>query len=453
MKKKIKCILWVILIAGIISFGKNNVYAEGETETEPAPIEYKWWYYEGNYYYADASDISNYTVGWKYIDWHWYYFSNEGKMLSGWQDINGKEYYLGAFNDGAMKSGWQKIDNVWYYFGGTGDGGMKRGWIKDKERWYYLNINGEMLTGWQRIGSRWYLLANDGHMLSGWQNINNRWYYLGGKNDGIMKTGWLKEGGKWYYLNSSGEMVTGWQKIGSTWYLLANDGRMLSGWQKINNSWYYLGGNNDGAMKYGWKYIDSNWYYFGGANDGIMKSGWQYIGNKWYYLYRENDSKGGTYGAMASNRNIDGYYVSKNGDWIDTSWLNSCAQGYSSSTKYLILVDRSSCTVGIYQGSKNNWKLKYFWPCAPGKASTPTISGEYNVAGKGYYFDSGNSRCFYYTQFKGNYLFHSVLYNKNGTLQDGRVGIQLSHGCVRLEINNAKWIYDNIPKGTHVVIY
>lgn len=26
-------------------------------------------------------------------------------------------------------------------------------------------------------------------------------------------------------------------------------------------------------------------------------------------------------------------------------------------------------------------------------------------------------------------------------------------GCVRLEIGNAKWIYDNIPSGTHVVVY
>lgn len=41
----------------------------------------------------------------------------------------------------------------------------------------------------------------------------------------------------------------------------------------------------------------------------------------------------------------------------------------------------------------------------------------------------------------------------SGTLQDGRVGIPLSHGCVRLEIANAKWIYDNIPAGTHVVVY
>ena len=36
---------------------------------------------------------------------------------------------------------------------------------------------------------------------------------------------------------------------------------------------------------------------------------------------------------------------------------------------------------------------------------------------------------------------------------DGRLGMGLSHGCVRLQIDNAKWIYDNIPRGSKVVVY
>ena len=43
--------------------------------------------------------------------------------------------------------------------------------------------------------------------------------------------------------------------------------------------------------------------------------------------------------------------------------------------------------------------------------------------------------------------------DKDGTLMDGRVGMALSHGCVRLEIQNAKWIYDTIPSGSTVVVY
>ena len=36
---------------------------------------------------------------------------------------------------------------------------------------------------------------------------------------------------------------------------------------------------------------------------------------------------------------------------------------------------------------------------------------------------------------------------------DGRLGINASHGCVRLSIENAKWIYDTIPSGTKVIVY
>lgn len=133
--------------------------------------------------------------------------------------------------------------------------------------------------------------------------------------------------------------------------------------------------------------------------------------------------------------------------------MHAKAMQYSSTTQYLIMVDRDSHKVGIFTGSKGAWKYVYKWDCANGKSSTPTIGGVFTVQNKGYYFDSGSSRCYWWTQFYGNYLFHSVLYNKNGTLQDGRVGMALSHGCVRLQIENAKWIYDNIPRGTTVVVY
>lgn len=39
------------------------------------------------------------------------------------------------------------------------------------------------------------------------------------------------------------------------------------------------------------------------------------------------------------------------------------------------------------------------------------------------------------------------------SLKDGRLGINASHGCVRLAIDDAKWIYDNIPSKTKVVVY
>ena len=129
------------------------------------------------------------------------------------------------------------------------------------------------------------------------------------------------------------------------------------------------------------------------------------------------------------------------------------AQGYKSSTRWLLLTDTTSCRVGVFKGSYGNWVLQKYWKCGPGKNSTPTVLGQYTVTGKGYSFGHGYT-CYYYTQFYGDYLFHSVKYYQ-GTrrIMDGRLGQRVSAGCVRLDINNAYWLYKNIPYGTKVVNY
>ena len=133
------------------------------------------------------------------------------------------------------------------------------------------------------------------------------------------------------------------------------------------------------------------------------------------------------------------------------------AQDYTSTTPYLILVDTAEHKVGVFSGGGNGgWRRIHFWDCANGAPATPTVKGSFTVGIRGYYFDSSNARCFYYTQFYGNYLFHSTLYYQYPTPShpmDSRLGMALSHGCVRLQLDNAKWIYDNIPWGTKVVVY
>lgn len=136
--------------------------------------------------------------------------------------------------------------------------------------------------------------------------------------------------------------------------------------------------------------------------------------------------------------------------------MDEKAAKYSSPTDYLVLVDKTTHKVGVYTGSKGNWRNIKFWDCGDGTIYTPTVEGVFSVGIKMYYFDSGSARCFYATQFYGNYLFHSVLYAQTSTPQyviDGTVGAGVSHGCVRLRIDNAKWIYDNIPAKTTVVVY
>ena len=130
------------------------------------------------------------------------------------------------------------------------------------------------------------------------------------------------------------------------------------------------------------------------------------------------------------------------------------AQGYSSATRWLVLNDvRNGCKTAVFRGHCGNWELVKYWDCGPGTVYTPTPTGQYTVTGRGYSFGHGYT-CYYYTQFYGDYLFHSVLYYQNTfNLKDGTLGRRVSHGCIRLKLGNAKWIYDNIPNGTKVVNY
>lgn len=331
----------------------------------------------------------------------------------------------------------------------------KPGWLLEDDAWYYIGTDGQHCTGWQLLQGNWYWLdpARQGRMSTGlFTDSNGETYYANDK--GVMqRNGWVQARGGWYWLSASGATKTGWLSSKGSWYWLdpTEEGRMATGWQPIHGEWYYLTGT--GAMATGWRKVNGSWYWL--KDSGAMATGWLQQGRTWYYLTGS--------GAMATGSHlIDGKinYFNTNGVWqgvdhtaeLFTKW----AQPESSATNWLILVDTARCKVGIFWGSKGNWKLQRMMDCAPGKSSTPTVKGRFTVKSKGYYFDSGAARCFYFTQFYGNYLFHSVLYYQTSrptSIMDGRVGMGLSHGCVRLRLENAKWIYDNIPRGTKVYIW
>lgn len=128
-------------------------------------------------------------------------------------------------------------------------------------------------------------------------------------------------------------------------------------------------------------------------------------------------------------------------------------ENFKSETDYFIWVDLKNFRVNIFKGSSRKWELINSYICTIGKPTTPTPKGTYEIGIKGLYFGVERGyKCWYYTQFKGNYLFHSIIYNLDGTVRDGRLGMALSDGCVRLAKVNAKWIYDNIPEETKVYI-
>ncbi len=127
----------------------------------------------------------------------------------------------------------------------------------------------------------------------------------------------------------------------------------------------------------------------------------------------------------------------------------------NSPTQYYIWVNTNNPKVYIFKGYNRQWKLLKEIACTVGKPSTPTIKGTFNVGIKGNSFvvkDNPSLKCDYYTQISGNYLFHTVLLYRNGEIADGRLGLKLSHGCIRLSISDTKYIYDSIPESTSVYI-
>lgn len=162
-------------------------------------------------------------------------------------------------------------------------------------------------------------------------------------------------------------------------------------------------------------------------------------------LYASNDSKARRFTFKATT------YVQPLP--ADQQAMYNRAQWYNSNTDWLILTDTVGCRTGIFRGSRGNWKLWSFWQCAPGKNESPTVLGEYSVYGKGLSFGHGYT-CWYYTQFYGDYLFHTQpCYTGTFNVMDSTMGQRASAGCIRLTTDHAKWIYDNIPYGTKVVNY
>ena len=132
------------------------------------------------------------------------------------------------------------------------------------------------------------------------------------------------------------------------------------------------------------------------------------------------------------------------------------ANKHAGDRRYFIRLNKAECKVYVLKRKYNEWTLLKKFPCCIGAPGTSTPSGIFHINGKGLYFTTeSGSRCWYYSRIVGSILFHSQIYAPDSgpyRIVDGRMGVACSHGCVRLELKNAIWIYDTIPNGTTVYI-
>ncbi len=160
---------------------------------------------------------------------------------------------------------------------------------------------------------------------------------------------------------------------------------------------------------------------------------------------------------------VNKYYLSQDGNppgdinykdfYRDmSSFVNS--NNIQSPTDYLLVTDLINRLTYVFRKSNNSWQQLYKWSCTVGKPETPTVRGIFDIKDRKPGFGTNLYSVKYATRIIGGYYYHSILYNSTGSyVIDGRLGQALSHGCIRLATENAKWIYENVPNGTTVVIH
>lgn len=128
---------------------------------------------------------------------------------------------------------------------------------------------------------------------------------------------------------------------------------------------------------------------------------------------------------------------------------------------YKLVVDISEQRVYLYQWDGDGYNT-YLGKtiCTTGKDGYDTPLGTYQAGGptgtgEWYYFKEYDCYAKWAYRIVGGVMFHSVTYSAGKKLNQysvGNLGRRASHGCVRLEISKAEWIYKNCPRGTTVVI-
>lgn len=343
------------------------------------------------------------------------YFGKDGKVFNGGYKI-AYGRYEGA--DGVIKAPDDKSAIRLYFLpdGHRYTGGLLVFTGTDGKKYtYYFKSNGEAFTKGYKKVSGGAVIEKKGDFPVPIKDKTVHYYYFKSKGNAFNK-GFLRfvhTDGKTYnmYFTKSGTALTS-KKLNITKRYSADEKGNIKNITNDNTYGYSFASNGKGKL---------------------LKNSWNKMYDVWTYY--------------------NGYGVRKfRSDNMHKAWTR--IRNLSSYTSYYVVVDTDACETYTFTGSAGNWKPRFLWKCSPGKPSTPTVKGFYNVTGKGYFFNTSENTCYYSTQFYGDYLFHTITF-KRGTWEpdDARLGMQLSHGCVRLSVENAKWFYDNLPIATRVYIY
>lgn len=132
-----------------------------------------------------------------------------------------------------------------------------------------------------------------------------------------------------------------------------------------------------------------------------------------------------------------------------------------SNDTYELVVDYTNqCVYAFSKDEDGERQLERVMMCTTGGNGHWTPEGEYEM-GSDYkrfgFFPSFNCYAQYWSQMWGSFYFHSILYSDRDastyTMSSYRnLGTPGSHGCIRLLVPDARWIYENCAPGTKCTV-
>ena len=318
-------------------------------EPEPEPIIKNGFIEEeGNIYYYVEDEKQ---VDQQYIDGYWYYFDPEsGVMSKGFINLPNQNKKVYFDQDGRMVYGYHEIEGKGYYFNTSTGKNEYTGVVKNNinDQWYFVrNGVGETFTGWSKSieNGNWYFTRN-GVLDWGFTGVaqsveNNKWYH--GKNGqldwsfiGISQS----VADKNWYFSYKGELnwsFTGVAKsiFNNEWYHCKN-GKVDWGFTGVsksieNGNWYH---SKNGKLD--WKFtgisqsiFNQEWYfsYKGKLNWSFTGIANSIANGKWYHC--KNGQVDWKFTGLSQSVENKEWYYSKNGrlDWGYTGLGTSIANG------------------------------------------------------------------------------------------------------------------------------
>ena len=181
-----------------------------------------------------------------------------------------------------------------------------------------------------------------------------------------------------------------------------------------------------------------------------------------YYLGKYDvDGKfgSGTQSALQNFQATNGLPETGEADDVTLSLLFS-DDAVAKRIPYRIDVSIDNQTVTVYQlNESGQYDQVQQFSCSTGLGnSTPRgIFLDGYPANRWHHFKKFDCWAQYSYEIEGNIMFHSVLYSEKdtSTLRKGSVyalGSPASHGCIRLSVKNAKWLFEHCKRGTVVIL-